>query len=284
METIHSIEGGDGVKLHVREWGNPDGAPILFIHGWSGNHLAWKKQYESALAEEFRLVALDLRGHGMSDAPLEAEHYTDPQLWADDIAAIIEQLELNRPVLVGWSYGGFIMSDYVRSYGQSAISGLSYVGGAVTLDEPAFGTLIGPGFLNYVEGATKPDLPTNIETMRTFLHGMPVKPLSQDDFEVGLAFIIIVPVEVRGSLLAREINSDDVLRGMTIPVSVVQGKGDTVVLPAMAEHILSVCPTAAASWYEGVGHMPFMEAPERFNKELASFVRRAVSPFENTGS
>ena len=89
----------------MREWGQADGPPILFIHGWSQNHLCWAKQYESALADEFRLVAYDLRGHGMSEAPLEPEHYTDGELWADDVAAIIDQLGLDRPVLVGWSYG-----------------------------------------------------------------------------------------------------------------------------------------------------------------------------------
>ena len=70
------------------------GRRILFIHGWSQNHLCWAKQYESSLADEFRLVAYDLRGHGMSEAPLEPEHYTYGELWADDVAAIIEQLRL----------------------------------------------------------------------------------------------------------------------------------------------------------------------------------------------
>lgn len=274
MAKIHTVKGGGGLSLHVREWGDPEGAPVLLVHGWSQSHLCWRKQYESPLAEDFRLVAPDLRGHGMSEAPLEAENYTDAQRWADDIAAIIEQLKLSRPVLVGWSYGGFIISDYVRAYGQSAIAALNYVGGAVTLDEGAFGTLIGPTFLNHVEGATQPDMPTNIDTIRKFLREAVAKPIPQEDLEVALASAISVPAAVRAGLLAREINSDDVLRDMTIPVLVTQGKEDLVILPAMAEHILDVCPTATASWHEDVGHMPFLENPERFNRELKSFVRR----------
>ena len=142
---IHSVIGGGGVRLHVREWGKNSAPAILLIHGWSQNHLCWQKQYESELAEEFRLVAFDLRGHGMSDAPLAQENYTEPQLWADDIAAIIKQLGLDRPVLVGWSYAGFIVCDYIRAYGQNAIAGINFVGAAVTLDSSAFGVLIGPG-------------------------------------------------------------------------------------------------------------------------------------------
>ncbi len=64
----YAVRGGGGLQLHVREWGKADGPPILFIDGWSQNHLCWQKRYESALADEFRLVAYDLRGHGMSDA------------------------------------------------------------------------------------------------------------------------------------------------------------------------------------------------------------------------
>ena len=56
----------------------------------------------------------------MSEAPLEAEHYTDAALWADDVAAIIDQLGLERPVLVGWSYGAFVICDYIRAYGQAS--------------------------------------------------------------------------------------------------------------------------------------------------------------------
>ena len=64
---------------------------------------------------------------------------------------------------------------------------------------------------------------------------------------------------------------------MSIPVLVTHGDQDIVVLPSMAQHILEVCPTAEASWYEGVGHAPFLEDPERFNRELADFTRRVVN-------
>ena len=74
-------------------------------------------------------MAYDLRGHGMSEAPLEPEHYTDGTLWADDVAAIVDQLRLDRPVLVGWSYGAFVICDYVRVYGQDRIAAIKFVEG-----------------------------------------------------------------------------------------------------------------------------------------------------------
>jgi non-heme chloroperoxidase len=272
MKT-HVVRGGGGLRLHVREWGKVDGPPILFVHGWSQNHLCWVKQYESALADEFRLVAYDLRGHGMSEAPLEAEHYTDGQLWADDVAAIIDELRLDRTVLVGWSYGAFVICDYVRARGQERIAAVSFVEGAVKLGEPAFGTLIGPGFLDHFAGATADDLPTNIWAMRSFVKTCLVKPLPADDIEAAICWNIVVPAQIRASLVAREIDDDDVLRGLDVPLLVTQGRADVVVLPAMADHILATCPTAEASWYEGVGHVPHLEEPERFNRELGALTR-----------
>jgi pimeloyl-ACP methyl ester carboxylesterase len=135
----HTVQGGGGLRLHVREWGKTDGPPILFIHGLSQNHLCWAKQYQSTLAEEFRLVAYDLRGHGMSQAPLEPGHYSDAKLWADDVAAIIDQLGLDRPVLVGWSYGGFIICDYLRAHGTGQPGQPVVAGVATTLGEAASG-------------------------------------------------------------------------------------------------------------------------------------------------
>jgi pimeloyl-ACP methyl ester carboxylesterase len=117
----------DGVRLHVREAG-PETAPaILFIHGWSQSWLSWVRQLESELAERFRLVAFDLRGHGMSDEPHVPEAYTETRRWADDVDALITELELDRPILVGWSFGGYVTCDYIRAHGQGALAGLNLV-------------------------------------------------------------------------------------------------------------------------------------------------------------
>lgn len=131
--TIHTVKGAAGVNLHVREFGKSTGIPILLIHGWSQSHLCWSKQYESTLKDDARMVALDLRGHGMSDAPTQVDQYTDGDKWADDIEAVIDELSLDRPILVGWSYGGYIISDYVRRKGQGKIAGINFVDATVVL-------------------------------------------------------------------------------------------------------------------------------------------------------
>ena len=269
--TVHTVIGGDGQALHVREWGPPDGPPVLLIHGWSGNHMCWRHQVDSALVEEFRVVALDLRGHGMSDRPLDAGRYQDARLWAADIAAVIEQLNLDRPTLVGWSYGGFVICDYLRAYGESAVSAINFVGAAVNLNE-RFDD-IGPAFLSNAPAGADPDLPTRIAALRRFWRSMSADPLDPTDFETGLCGSVSVPPQVLGALISRQIDSDPVLAQTTVPILVSHGRQDQIVLPSMAEHILQACPTAQASWYDRVGHVPFAEDPSRFNHELAELTR-----------
>ena len=180
---IHTVKGAAGVNLHVREYGKPDGIPILFIHGWSQSHLCWSKQYGSSLANDAAHCRSRSSCHGMSDAPMKTDQYTDGDKWADDIAAVIDELALYRPILVGWSYGGYIISDYIRRRGQDRISGINFVAAAVVLGPKAFGPLIGPGFLENAPGACQKDLPENIAAIRRFLRACIVKPVSQDDFE-----------------------------------------------------------------------------------------------------
>jgi non-heme chloroperoxidase len=110
---VHRITGGGSVHLQVVETGNQRGRPILFLHGVSPS-LTWNLQMNSTLADSHRLIAMDLRGHGLSDKPHDA--YTDSKLWADDIKAVIQSLDLDHPVLSGWSYGPLVFLDYIRHY------------------------------------------------------------------------------------------------------------------------------------------------------------------------
>jgi non-heme chloroperoxidase len=270
----YDIRGGGGITLHAREWGNPDGPAILFIHGWSQCDLCWSGQVSSELATRFRMVTFDNRGHGTSGKPLDPGCYADERLWADDLAAVIDQTHLERPVLVAWSYGGFVTSDYIRAYGDASIAGIDLVGGAVLLRPPTFDH-IGPGLLENAQEACAPDLLTNIYAIRRFLRRCTARPLDDELWSTALSWNMAVPPQVRGALITRQIDSDDVLARLSVPVLVTHGREDAIVLPSMADHTLEHCKTAVPSWYEGVGHMPFLEDTERFNHELAAFVDQA---------
>lgn len=271
MAKIHTVIGGGGLRLHVREWGSEQAPCLFFIHGWSQNHLCWAKQFNSQLADKFRIVALDLRGHGMSDSPPEVAHYNQSKLWADDVRAVIDALKLHRPILNGWSYGGLVIGDYLRIHGTNDIGGINFVGATPALNESALGSLIGPGFYENFEGATNPDLSVSIPAIIKFLRDcFEIQP-AQDDFETMLSFNALVNPIIRANLAARDIDNRDVLQKIDVPALVTHGRKDKVVLPASGEFFVNHCATARASWYDGVGHAPFFEMPERFNEELAKF-------------
>jgi len=205
----------------------------------------------------------------MSDKPRAADRYLDAQLWADDLAAVIGHSGLDRAVLVAWSYGGLVVADYLRAYGDQRIAGVNLIGGAVMLKPPAF-EHIGPGFLEHAGDACQP----NIDAIRRSLRACTAEPLSQDDWTRALCWNMVVPPEVRGALTAREIDGGDVLSDLSLPVLVTHGRSDTVVLPSMAEHVLGVFGRAEPSWYDDAGHMPFVEAAARFDSELGAFAAR----------
>jgi non-heme chloroperoxidase len=272
----HAIRGGGGITLRAREWGNPEGPAILFVHGWSQCDLCWDAQVSGSLATRFRMITFDNRGHGTTEKPLDASCYADERLWADDLAAVIDQTHLHRPILVASSYGGFIVTDYVRAYGDAAIAGINLVGGSVLLRRPSFDH-IGPGLRANAEGACAPDLRTNIAAIRRFLRSCTAQPLGDELWEAALCWNMIVPAEIRGALFSRDIDAVDVLARLSVPVLVTHGTADAIVLPSMADRTLKHCPTATASWYEDIGHFPFIEATERFDHELAVFAEQASS-------
>jgi non-heme chloroperoxidase len=272
--ATREILGGGGLRLHAREWGNPDGPGILFIHGWSQSDLCWLKQLHGDLAGTFRIVTFDLRGHGLSEKPVGPEHYADGQLWADDVAAVIDQTGLERPILVAWSYGGFIVADYLRAYGDARIGGLDLVGAAVILRLPTFDHL-GPGLLENAQEMCVPDLFANIVATRRFLCACTSRPLDDKELTTALAWNMVVPSAVRGALISRELDGSDILPSVSVPVLITHGHDDMIVLPSMAEHVLGVCAAATPSWYDSVGHMPFWEASDRFDRELADLANTA---------
>jgi non-heme chloroperoxidase len=274
--ATYEIRGGGGLRLHAREWGDPGGPELLLVHGWSQSDLCWTKQVNGSLASRFRIVSFDLRGHGLSEMPSDPEHYVDWRLWAGDLAAVIEQTGLERPILAAWSYGGFIVSDYLRAYGDDGIGGINLIGAAVILTPPAFDH-IGPGFLENANDACASDLATNIAGIRRFLRACTVDELDPDEWNAALGWNMVVPPAVRGALISREIDGRDVLANLSVPVLLTHGREDAIVLPSMAEQALAACESAVASWYEDVGHMPFWEATERFDRELAEFSDRAGS-------
>jgi non-heme chloroperoxidase len=230
--TSHSITGGGGIQLHVVEAGNTRGRPILFIHGFSQCWLAWSRQLNSSLADDHRLVAVDLRGHGRSDKP--SDGYGDSRLWADDLDAVIRTLSLEHPILCGWSYG-LVALDYLRHYGDSSIAGLQLVGAISKIGTEDAMSVITPEFLSLIPGFFATNADESVRSLESLLRlCFPEEP-SVEDLYLMLGYNVSVPAYVRQALFSRSVDNDDVLAQIRRPVMLTHGAEDAIVTPAVVD-------------------------------------------------
>ncbi len=273
---LHTVEGGGGLPLLVAEGGRPDGPPIILLHGFSQCHLCWYRQFEGRLAGRFRLVTPDLRGHGGSAKPEDKAAYADGRLWADDLAAVIDARGLVSPVVVAWSYAGAMIGDYLRHRGTADLAGINFVGAVARLG-PESVPLLGPDLLGSTPGLLSPDPGKNVVAARRFVHGTTAAPMSPDDNDMAMAGTMMVPPAVRRRVIGRAEDYEDVLAKVDIPVLVTIGMSDVMVSPRMGEHIAAVTPGAQVSRYPATGHAPFLEARERFDRELEAFALDCLS-------
>jgi pimeloyl-ACP methyl ester carboxylesterase len=268
--TSHKVAGGGGVQLHVVEAGNPAGRPILFIHGARQSWLAWSRQLDSELARDHRLVAMDLRGHGLSDKPRDA--YGDSRLWADDVRAVIEALNLDRPVLCGWSYGPLVILDYLRYHGEDRIGGIHFVGGITKLGSDAAMSVITPEFLSLVPGFFSTDAEESVGSLESSLRLCFAQQPSASDLYMMLGYNVSVPPHVRQALLSRVIDNDDLLPRIRKPVLITQGAKDAIVKPEVVDQHKAGLAHAQIHMMPNAGHAPFWEDSSAFNQRLRAFV------------
>src|SRR5215475_11397541 len=185
----------DGVGVSVGEWGNPAGPEILLIHGQAQSHLSFNRQIESDLAREFRLVAYDLRGHGLSDKPNDAPAYQDGRRWADEVQAVITAKQLRKPVVVGWSLGGRVLRQYLIHYGDAALSGINFLA-TRPIEDPS---IVGPASKAY-HAVTARDLGGRIAANLAFLRACYEKQPEESDLLAAVAYNFMMPLSVRDAL------------------------------------------------------------------------------------
>jgi len=265
----HKITGGGGVQLHLVETGNASGRPIMFIHGISQCWLAWTRQMNSDLAANHRLVAMDLRGHGLSDKPRDG--YAESKLWADDVNAAIQALRLDRPILCGWSYGSLVILDYIRHYGEDGVSAISFVGGVTKLGSDEAMSVLTPEFLSLVPGFFSTEVEESVRSLASLLRLCFVQQPSHEEQYLMLGYNLSVPPYVRQALLSRALDNDDLLPRIHKPVLIVHGAEDAVVKPLAVEKHKAALPHAQIQMIPKAGHGPFWEDAAAFNRGLRAF-------------
>ena len=268
------VQGAGGTKLFVEEIGDRARPSILWLHGYCQSRLSWDKQFESDLANQFHMVRMDIRGHGLSDKLSDPEVFKDSKNWADDIHAVITELQLKKPVLSGWSYGGYMMCDYVRHYGQDNVGGLIFIDAVTEQGDEESAKWLGSEFLALIPGFFSADFVEGSIALQHFIELVPHVPFESHDFYYTMGFNTVTLPASRQGMFSRLIDNKELMKRLTIPTLIVQGNNDRVVLSTYADHIARHISHASRVDYPNCGHAPFAEMPARFNKDVTEFVNR----------
>lgn len=267
----YTVTSRDGVRLAVQESGNPDGPPIIFIHGLLGSRLNWDAQVRSPELRRYRIITYDLRGHGLSDKPSGAGPYRDGRRWADDLEAVIDGSHATRPVVVGWSLGGAVISNYLATYGDRRLAGAVYVDGVVEL---APGQIV--DHPDVYRDMNSPDLKTHLDGERTFVGLCFNRRPDADIVSRLLANAAMASWDMQKAIPTMSVSAAEGLGNAHVPLLFIYGGRDALVdTPATLARATALNPGIVSKVYADAGHAPFMEESDRFNRDLAGFVRLA---------
>ncbi len=257
----------NGITLAYNDQGS--GPPLIFLHAFPLNRTMWVEQ-ESRFSSQFRVITVDLRGYGESDAPLG--RYALDQA-AADVIGLLDHLSIRQAVFVGLSMGGYILFALYRKYADR-VTGLVLADTRAQADtaegkearfqmaqtaykngSSAIADLMIPKLLSPATVQTKPDLVRRVRRMidRNQVSG------------------------IAGGLMAMAERPDSVtlLKEITCPTQIIVGEQDLPTPPAdaklMADHIPGACLTIIPR----AAHLSNLEQPDLFNETICSFILKA---------
>lgn len=274
------VTSSDGTPIAYSHWGNMDGPPVVLIHGLLASTLNWKKQIEDTELDKFHMIAFDMRGHGSSGKPITQDAYSDPKLWAHDLHAVLDELGVEKPVLVGHSFGAYVAMDYIREYGSDSVAGVVIAGANAGLMPPPPPAEPAPQSTDQkkknVAANISPNLFVNNGWVDGYLTGFVGKsgPMDPKDFEMFKVSVQMAPGYIRNFLRARDSNTNDVLPMLTMPVMIEVGTEDPAVKMEDIDWLMERIPNATLHTYDGLANTLPWYAPGRFNMNVANFVNQ----------
>jgi len=272
-----SVTTNDGVTLRYEEAGS--GKPLVCIPGWSQTAAQWKHQL-SGLGDKYRVIAVDMRGHGESDKPDDG--YTIQRL-AKDVQDLLVARNLTDVTLMGHSMGCSVIWSYWQLWGKDRLSKLVLVDQMpmITADPkwPAqekedAGAIFDPTSLyDTINALAGPD---GVKTTEGFIGGMFTKAYSRSEVEWVVKQNLKMPREYATALLYNHATQDwrKVIPRITLPTLVVGGRVSVVPWKSQVWIQKQVAGSSIEIFEENEGgnHFMFMENPDKFNRAVRAFI------------
>ncbi|MRH87156.1 alpha/beta fold hydrolase [Nocardia sp. SYP-A9097] len=268
--AIREARSADGTNIVYRVTGPENSRPLVLLHGWSGTLRCWGRAADE-LAGRYRVIALDLRGHGYSDAPESG--YDDPKNWAADVAAVLAAEHITAgAVLLGWSYGGIVLTDYLAAYGTAAVAGVVYTGSQAGIGKNVPGAQTGPAMQKAIPDVFEESAGRAMRGFAAFGNANtgPGRDKGADAQRLFGGSVATLP-RVRKALFYRTVDNTETLAALDVPVFVMHGTADPVVPLENGKYIAETVPNATTSYWPDGQHGLFVEDPDRFVAELTAF-------------
>ncbi|MCV0427795.1 MAG: alpha/beta hydrolase [Roseibium sp.] len=265
----------DGAELFYKDWGK--GRPIVFSHGWPLSADAWDAQMLFFGHNGFRVIAHDRRGHGRSSQPWDGNNM---DRYADDLAELIEHLDLRDAILIGHSTGGGEIAHYVGRHGNDRIAKVVLVGAVPplmlqTTDNPhgtpmeVFDSIRQGTAYNrsqFFKDLTVPFYGFNRDSVETN------EGLQESFWLQGMAGGIKGQYDCIHEF--SEVDYTDDLKAIKRPTLIVHGDDDQIVpIKASAHRAAEFVSDSVLKIYEGGGHGLAQLQAEQFNQDVLTFIR-----------
>ena len=273
--STSTITTRDGTTIFYKDWGA--GQPVVFSHGWPLNADAWDDQLVVVASHGYRAIAHDRRGGGRSSQPWDGN---DMDHYADDLAALIETLDLHDAVLVGHSTGGGEVARYIGRHGTSRIARAVLVGAVPPL---MLKTAANPGGLpieafDQIRAGVTTDRSQYYKDLSAPFYGAnrPGAKVSQGIRD--MFWLWSMQVGLKGALdcikAFSETDMTEDLKKFDIPTLIIHGDDDQIV-PIGDSALLSskIVKGATLKVYPGAPHGLMSTHKEQFNADLLSFLR-----------
>jgi non-heme chloroperoxidase len=268
-------EARDGTKLHVKDMGT--GEPVLLIHGWPLTGDMFEYQTLALIEAGYRVITYDRRGFGQSGHPAGPYNY---DVFADDLATVIEHCGLDRVSLVGFSMGGGEIARYVSRHGATRIARAALIasvaGYLLKTDDNPDG--VDRSVFEDMKAQIRKDRFKFLKSFAETFYGVgyvssPVsKELLDWSFILGVMASPKATIDCVDAFGTTDFRPD--LAALTVPTLVIHGTGDkTVPIDATARTVARMVPQARLVEYDGEPHGLFATAPDRLNADLLAFLR-----------
>lgn len=267
----------DGTRIFYKDWGSKDAQPVVFSHGWPLSADAWDGQMLFLLQQGYRVIAHDRRGHGRSDQP---DTGNDMDTYADDLAAVIEALDLRNVVLVGHSTGGGEIAHYVGRHGTARVAKMVLVG-AVPPRMAVSDIYPGGLPLSVFDGIRK-----GVADNRSQFYldlSTPFFGFNRDGAQVSEGLRQSFWRQgMQGSIVGQylcvhefsEVDYAPDLKAIDVPTLFIHGNDDQIVpIGNAAELAVKMVPGAELKVYEGAPHGLTATHQDRFNADLLAFIK-----------